>query len=89
MAADQPVGPAADEPPPASDPPDSDAALARRTQMLATEHWGLLAVRSQTWSEVMGRITSQLMFTSATLLFLASEDAAAITGACIPVTGRV
>lgn len=42
-----------------------------RAQILATEHWGLLAVRSQTWSEVMGRITSQLMFTSASLLFLA------------------
>ena len=42
-----------------------------RAQILATEHWGLLAVRSQTWSEVMGRITSQLMFTSASLVFLA------------------
>ncbi|PKH41324.1 hypothetical protein SAMN05192575_11466 [Nocardioides alpinus] len=42
-----------------------------KAQILATEHWGLLAVRSQTWSEVMGRITSQLMFTSASLLFLA------------------
>ena len=42
-----------------------------RAQILATEHWGLLAVRSQTWSEVNGRITSQLMFTSASLLFLA------------------
>lgn len=42
-----------------------------RAQILATEHWGLLAVRSQTWSEVIGRITSQLMFTSASLLFLA------------------
>ena len=42
-----------------------------RAQILATEHWGLLAVRSQTWSEVMGRITAQLMFTSASLLFLA------------------
>jgi hypothetical protein len=42
-----------------------------RAQILATEHWGLLAVRSQTWAEVMGRITAQLMFTSASLLFLA------------------
>ncbi|MCF6377504.1 hypothetical protein L2K70_07790 [Nocardioides KLBMP 9356] len=30
-----------------------------------------VAVRSQTWSEVMGRIASHLMFTSASLLFLA------------------
>lgn len=42
-----------------------------RAQILATEHWGLLAVRSQTWNEVMGRIAAQLMFTSASLLFLA------------------
>lgn len=42
-----------------------------RAQILATEHWGLLAVRSQTWSEVIGRITAQLMFSSASLVFLA------------------
>jgi len=42
-----------------------------RAQILATEHWGLLAVRSQTWSEVMGRITAQLTFASASLVFLA------------------
>ena len=47
-----------------------------RAQILATEHWGLLAVRSQTWNEVMGRITAQLMFTSATLLFLALAGSA-------------
>ena len=55
------------QPEPARDPvPDGV-----RAQILATEHWGLLAVRSQTWGEVMGRIASQLMFTSASLLFLA------------------
>ena len=54
-----------------SQPTPEPAPPAVRAQILATEHWGLLAVRSQTWSEVMGRITSQLMFTSATLLFLA------------------
>jgi hypothetical protein len=42
-----------------------------RAQILATEHWGLLAVRSQTWNEVMGRISAQLTFTSASLVFLA------------------
>ncbi len=42
-----------------------------RAQILATEHWGLLAVRSQTWNEVMGRISAQLTFTSAVLVFLA------------------
>jgi hypothetical protein len=42
-----------------------------RAQILATEHWGLLAVRSQTWNEVMGRISAQLTFASASLVFLA------------------
>jgi hypothetical protein len=42
-----------------------------RAQMLATEHWSLLATRSQTWSEVMGRITAQFTFTSAAFVVLA------------------
>jgi hypothetical protein len=42
-----------------------------RAQMLATEHWSLLATRSQTWSEVMGRITAQFTFASAVLVVLA------------------
>ena len=58
-------------PPPVPGPAPDPVPQSVRAQILATEHWGLLAVRSQTWSEVMGRITSQLMFTSATLLFLA------------------
>src|ERR1700752_3543380 len=39
--------------------------------MLATEHWSLLATRSQTWSEVMSRIMAQFTFTSAVLVVLA------------------
>jgi hypothetical protein len=46
-------------------------AAAVRTQILATEHWSLLATRSQTWSEVMGRITAQFTFASASLVVLA------------------
>jgi hypothetical protein len=42
-----------------------------RAQLLATEHWSLLATRSQTWSEVMSRITAQFTFTSAVLVVLA------------------
>ena len=45
--------------------------LAVRAQMLATEHWSLLATRSQTWSEVMGRISAQFTFASASLVVLA------------------
>lgn len=42
-----------------------------RAQILATEHWSLLATRSQTWSEVMGRITAQFTFASVSLVVLA------------------
>lgn len=42
-----------------------------RAQILATEHWGLLAARSTTWSEVMSRITIHLSITSASLVVLA------------------
>lgn len=45
--------------------------LAVRAQLLATEHWSLLATRSQTWSEVMGRIAAQFTFASASLVVLA------------------
>jgi len=42
-----------------------------RAQLLATEHWSLLAARSLTWSEVMSRITVQLTVASASLVVLA------------------
>jgi hypothetical protein len=42
-----------------------------RAQLLATEHWSLLATRSQTWSEVMSRIMAQFTFASAVLVVLA------------------
>jgi hypothetical protein len=52
-----------------TDPPE--VPLAVRAQMLATEHWSLLATRSQTWNEVMGRISAQFTFASASLVVLA------------------
>jgi hypothetical protein len=42
-----------------------------RAQLLATEHWSLLATRSLTWSEVMSRITIYLTVASASLVVLA------------------
>jgi hypothetical protein len=47
---------------------DSDAALARRLQILATEHWGLLAARSTAQNEVLTRITIYLTLVSAGLV---------------------
>jgi len=54
-------------------PDDSDDAAtpALRAQLLATEHWGLLASRSTTQSEVLTRIAMFLTLTSAGLLSLA------------------
>lgn len=68
MAVDAPVDPAADEDSPAPASSESDAALARRVQMLATEHWGLLAARSTAQSEVLTRITIFLTLVSAGLV---------------------
>ncbi len=42
-----------------------------RVQILATEHWSLLATRSMTWSEVMSRIVIHLTVLSASLVVLA------------------
>ncbi len=47
---------------------ESDAALSRRAQLLATEHWGLLAARSTAQSEVLTRITIFLALVSAGLV---------------------
>lgn len=40
-------------------------------QLLATEHWSLLATRSTMWAEVMSRITIHLTVASASLVVLA------------------
>ena len=45
-----------------------DAALGRRAQLLATEHWGLLAARSTAQSELLTRITIFLTLVSAGLV---------------------
>jgi hypothetical protein len=42
-----------------------------RAQLLATEHWSLLATRSTTQSEVLSRITTFLMLVSASTVSLA------------------
>jgi hypothetical protein len=56
-------------PPPEPAAGPSDTAL--RIQILATEHWSLLASRSTTQSEVLTRIAMFLTFVSASLLSLA------------------
>ena len=60
-------------------PPTSEASQLRtggappsvRAQLLATEHWSLLATRSTAQSEVLSRITTLLMLVSASIVSLA------------------
>ncbi|MFJ4028039.1 hypothetical protein ACIPWF_11750 [Paenarthrobacter sp. NPDC089989] len=63
----QQPGPAETEPPAAQ--PLSSPSI--RAQLLATEHWSLLASRSTTQGEVLTRISMFLTFTSASLLSVA------------------
>ena len=49
----------------------SDAALARRLQILATEHWSLLATRSLSWNESFARAGMFLTLLSGTTVALA------------------
>ena len=51
--------------------PSHEVPAGVRAQILATEHWSLLATRSMTWSEVMSRITIHLTVASASLVVLA------------------
>ncbi|WP_207457707.1 hypothetical protein [Desertivibrio insolitus] len=53
------------------DPPSPEPSAALRAQLLATEHWSLLATRSTTQSEVLVRIGMLLTFVSAVLVSLA------------------
>ncbi|WP_457252296.1 hypothetical protein [Pedococcus sp. P5_B7] len=56
---------------PSEAPPPQGVPDGVRAQILATEHWSLLATRSMTWSEVMSRITIHLTVASASLVVLA------------------
>lgn len=54
-----------------ADGEDASDSPSVRAQLLATEHWSLLAARGLTWSEVLSRITLHLTVTSAALVVLA------------------
>ncbi len=61
--------PGAASPEPSSPAPELSPSV--RAQILATEHWSLLASRSTTQGEVLTRISMFLTFTSASLLSVA------------------
>jgi hypothetical protein len=55
----------------ATQPGTGSAVSTVRAQLLATEHWSLLATRSTAQSEVLSRITTFLMLVSASIVSLA------------------
>jgi hypothetical protein len=67
-AAAQSVGPPTSE---ASQPGTDGVPPALRAQLLATEHWSLLATRSTAQSEILSRISMFLMLVSASIVSLA------------------
>jgi hypothetical protein len=67
------------------DPESSSSATPVRAQLLATEHWSLLAARGMTWSEVMSRIAVHLTISSAALVVLALVTQATGFGAAFHV----
>lgn len=70
-------------PPPAPDQAPTPASL--QAQILATEHWGLLAARGTAQSEVLTRISIFLTFVSAALVSLALIGQATAFGPAFPV----
>src|ERR1700674_4541927 len=52
-------------------PPGKDPAAAAKLQILATEHWSLLATRSLTYSESLSRVTIFLAILSGAVIALA------------------
>jgi hypothetical protein len=57
--------------PETSQPESGGVPLGVRAQLLATEHWSLLATRSTTQSELLSRITTFLMLVSSSIVGLA------------------
>lgn len=61
-------------PPPRMPPPLGDESSGtvspQRAQLLATEHWSLLATRSMTWNEIFSRTSTFLTVLSATVIAL-------------------
>ncbi|WP_019179708.1 hypothetical protein [Microbacterium yannicii] len=92
MVVEPPVDPGDAGIPPAPEPSLSDAALGRRAQILATEHWGLLAARGTAQSEVLTRITIYLTLVSAGLVTIGLLGQATsfdgwFTGAALAILG--
>jgi hypothetical protein len=64
---------------------ESDAELSRRAQLLATEHWSLLATRALSWNEAFSRSGMFLSTLSAATVALALAGPAMSFGGAFPL----
>jgi hypothetical protein len=80
-----------ERPAPTSPTPDagvgaeSDAELARRAQILSTEHWSLLATRALSWNEAFSRSGMFLSTLSAATVALALASSAMSSSGAFPI----
>ena len=66
-----------------------DADVARRAQLLSTEHWSLLATRSMSWNEAFSRTGMFLSTLSAATVALALAGPAMAFGSAFPLFALV
>ena len=69
--------------------PDTSTELARRAQLLSTEHWSLLATRSMSWNEAFSRTGMFLSTLSAATVALALAGPAMSFGSAFPLFALV
>jgi hypothetical protein len=73
---------------------DNATVNSQRAQLLATEHWSLLATRSMTWNEIFSRTGTLLTVVSATVVALSlvaqatgfGEDSQVFALLVLPIT---
>jgi len=68
---------------------DTSTELARRAQLLSTEHWSLLATRSMSWNEAFSRTGMFLSTLSAATVALALAGPAMSFGSAFPLFALV
>lgn len=83
--ADMPMGAEAER----SEPSDGAPDPARQAQLLATEHWSLLATRSMSWNEAFSRTGMFLSTLSAATVALALAGPAMSFGSAFPLFALV
>src|SRR5262249_36375340 len=87
---ERPTGPSRDaDSRPAGASGEQGIDLARRVQLLSTEHWSLLATRSMSWNEAFSRTSMFLSTLSAATVALALAGPAMSFGSAFPLFALV